>query len=117
MQWIEGLQNHGLCSDAMRDFLKLIGREMLVVNQEQRSNGSLVIRGLQDILQKCKEDAVYACSSKEKPIVESTKGALGDRNQDLAGISGGQENPDTGLELPRGGEQSNSDEVDLTTAP
>ncbi|KAF4447662.1 serine/threonine protein kinase [Fusarium austroafricanum] len=109
-QMIEYLQSLQLCSDSMREFLNLIGKGMLVPDPSKRHDARRVLARLRKIRSQCDKDLEYACLSKQTPNERylrnesdnqkhnvDARGA--NQSQILAGISGGQENPNTGLEI------------------
>lgn len=96
----------------MSDFLALIREEMLVPDAFHRSNAQNVFTRLLEIQQSCKKNPTFACAPKNEPPEQDLESAVDDQhhhNADaaviqslaLAGISGGQENPEASIEQPK----------------
>ncbi|KAM6516336.1 hypothetical protein FALCPG4_014519 [Fusarium falciforme] len=115
-KWIIELQAHELCSASMRDFIELIGKGMLVADDSDRRDAKTVLGGLLKIQRRCERSPAYACSLKNTLVDNHHLPDVAEsQSQDLAGISGGQENPDTSIRAPSGGAQENTigDEIDI----
>ncbi|RSL69822.1 hypothetical protein CEP51_012293 [Fusarium floridanum] len=126
-QWIKDLQAHERCSTSINNFLELIGKRMLIPDASQRKSAGEILVELIDIQKKCETDATFACSPKNAPLGHGLEGTVDNQHhhkpdataiqsQYLAGMTGGQENPDA--ELPRGQtqEMTSGDENDLILA-
>ncbi|KAF4345114.1 serine threonine kinase [Fusarium beomiforme] len=101
---IQELKAHHMCSASIFDFLDLIGEGMLVADQSKRHTADMVFKALNDIQLRCGRDSRYACLSIHLPPEEQAKPVpeaevRGSQSQILAGISGGQDDPEVGMDI------------------